>query len=84
MSIDEEKITAVYDRINNLGKTKGISQIESCNICNINLHSHKNRIVKKDKNNNFFIFSSVSFIIPYFFKFTRYPYLKSGFSRISV
>jgi len=47
MSIDEEKITAVYDRIKNLCKTKGISQIELCNICNINLHSHKNRIVKK-------------------------------------
>ena len=47
MSIDEEKITDVYDRIKNLCKTKGISQIELCNICNINLHSHKNRIVKK-------------------------------------
>ena len=46
MSIDEEKIAAVYDRIKNLCKTKGISQIELCNICNINLHSHRGRITR--------------------------------------
>ena len=43
----EEKITAVYDRIKALCKEKKISQIELCNACDMNLHSHKNRIVKK-------------------------------------
>jgi transcriptional regulator with XRE-family HTH domain len=46
MTIPEEKISAIYDRIKSLCKNKGISQIELCNACEMNLHSHKGRITR--------------------------------------
>ena len=42
----EEKIVAVYDRIKNLCKTKGVTQIDMCNACNMNIYSHKGRITR--------------------------------------
>lgn len=42
----EIEIKAFYERIKAKCKEKGISQIELCQSCGINLHSHKNRIVK--------------------------------------
>ena len=42
----EEEIVAVYDRIKNLRKTKGVTQIDMCNACNMNIYSHKGRITR--------------------------------------
>lgn len=42
----EEEIVAVYDRIKNLCKTKGVTQIDMCNACNMNIYSHKGRITR--------------------------------------
>lgn len=45
MSIEEE-IKAFYERIKTLCKEKGISQIELCESCRINLQSHKGRVTR--------------------------------------
>lgn len=45
MSI-EEKIAAVYDRIKDLCKEKGVTQTEMCNACGMNIQSHRGRITR--------------------------------------
>lgn len=42
----ENKITDLYDRIKKLSKQKGVSQIDLCRQCEINLQSHRGRISK--------------------------------------
>ena len=42
----EDEIKAFYERVKALCKEKGISQIELCESCEINLQSHRGRISK--------------------------------------
>jgi transcriptional regulator with XRE-family HTH domain len=42
----EEKIAAVYDRIKDLCKEKGVTQTEMCNACGMNIQSHRGRITR--------------------------------------
>ena len=42
----EEEISVVYERIKNLCKEKGVTQIEMCNTCGMNIQSHRGRITR--------------------------------------
>ena len=42
----EEEISVVYERIKNLCKEKGVTQIEMCNACGMNIQSHRGRITR--------------------------------------